>query len=375
MNSNNFNQDDFPFDDASMRMSHPRRIRAYMEEHVEGFKLMLGPEWPTLERALRSPDFTLASITSLAHELGLRRLSMFIEQTANNAASTELGGPISLLMGIRQFVAPCPHFLVDDTLLDMLVQTDMANDISVGTIKLPYQRMYLELGTKRVLGENIPNAETGDHILEGAYFESGLHPSRGQGLYLVITGSPLGKLNCMDDATLAVFISQSDPDASLVDVIHDSIAVATESAIQGGLRPPLEESVDPTLRSVVLLTKALLYISLPEARRQNMPELTQGLKDAERLKNPAKKAKALKKAAKLIDYIIIKPAPEHEKVFSAGGGAQSGHRKVHWRRGHYRMHRHGVGLKEVKLLFIAPTLVGAEGAGAAEDAPKNYVVR
>ena len=33
--------------------------------------------------------------------------------------------------------------------------------------------------------------------------------------------------------------------------------------------------------------------------------------------------------------------------------------RTHWRRGHWRIQRHGTGRKEIKLLFIDPTLINA----------------
>ena len=62
-------------------------------------------------------------------------------------------------------------------------------------------------------------------------------------------------------------------------------------------------------------------------------------------------ARALKDGARWIEFCGYRA--EQTVHPAAGGGVPA-----HWRRGHWRHHRHGKGLTETKLLWIRPTMVG-----------------
>lgn len=62
-------------------------------------------------------------------------------------------------------------------------------------------------------------------------------------------------------------------------------------------------------------------------------------------------ARALKDGARWIEFCGYRA--EQTVRPAAGGGVPA-----HWRRGHWRHHRHGKGLTETKLLWIRPTMVG-----------------
>ena len=363
-----------PRDETSMRLSHPQRVRAFMNDDLDDFAKVLGAEWPVLRQALEDPQFCLARASCLAEEKGLLLFSRFLRASARTDGATEYGGSAAFLVGLRQHTAPGPHFLVDDDLVELLQHTDLAEDVPLSMLKLPYRRMYLELGGHRDLDLTIANALSGDHILEGAYLEQADDLERGPGLYIVLTGSPLGKEHVMDDATQAVFLSTAQPDKPLAEALRDALSQAHATALRDRLNLPPEGTFTSVLQALILLTKALLYVTLPEARRTTVDERTQALQLAARLKNPAKRARAQRRAERLQDCVLVQ-APASWQKGPAGSAADAAHlrqlRRGHWRRGHYRMQAHGQAWSQRKLIFISPTLVGSREAAR----PADYLVR
>lgn len=353
-------------------LAHPYRIQKFTAEFPKQYRMLLGEkEWAPLEAAFHSDDFILANITLLCREKGMHRTEGLIGIAAWTPGSTEVGGAMPMLAGLRHLVAPYRIFRVDDDLVDLLNLTDVAEDIPVSMLKMPFQRCYVELGTKRETGFFVRNEESGMHALEGAYLEVGEHPLRGRGLYVMFTGSPLGKSNVLDDATSSIFLSLKDPERLIQDELRDALNEATTAALEAGLRAPLRD--DGAEQNIQLICKALLYIGMPDIRKTVSLKRTELKAQVERLKSPGKRAKAERQLQRVSDEIWIHaPAGQltpAQAAVSSGAGVTP-----HWRRGHYRNQRYGAQLAFTKLVFIAPVLVNGSGADAAASSTKNYRV-
>lgn len=272
---------------------------------------------------------------------------------------------------LRQRVKPAPHFVIDDALVKLLEHTDIAEDIPLSTFNQPFKRFYVEMGKTRTCSCTIPNALSGDHILEGAYVERGQHID-GEFIYIVMTGSPVGKNDATDDATLSIALPISDISRPIPEVIVEAYRRARSEAEPAGMALSPESWTADTLKAILLLVKALLYIGMPGTRRAFHPEHTTALKALQSLKSTAKRAKASRRANRTYDYILIGPQSEHQT--SADGVASAGAQvRTHWRRGHYRMQAHGQQQALRKLIFIEPVLVGAS-KGEAPAAANYHVV-
>lgn len=357
-------------DSAVSRLPHPARLAATQAHLPEMLQKMLGSEWSVVFRELSDTSATLPE--ALRRMTAGRKLPVFTSLFLASAAmpgGTEQGGPVGAMAYLRQHIKPAPHFRLDDALVGMLEQTDIAEDIPLSMFTLPFQRFYIEMGETRSCSCTIPNELSGDHILEGAYIERGLHAD-GEFLYVVLTGSPLGKADANDDATVGVALPLGNPEKPLSLAIMDAIQSSRNSAKPMGYRLSPESWSGDILKAMLLLAKALLYIGLSDTRRELHAERTQAEKAIQGLKSPAKQGKARRRAAKVYDYIRIAPQEVHRQVARAmATGASPG---AHWRRGHLRMQAHGPQMSLRKLILLQPMLVGAT---AGETAPhRTYKV-
>ncbi len=363
----------FPSDRQSCLLPHPLRAQAYLDPFVDFIEKGVGAaEWSVIRRAFESDQFVLSNLPQLIDEQRLWRFKGFVETAAHAPGSTELGGAMATLVGVRHLVSPYRLFRVEDRLVELLAHTDMDADIPVSFLQLPFPRCYIELGQRRDIEAWVPNDVSGLHVLEGAYFEQGVHPARGRGLYVLLTGSPLGKRDCMDDATHAVFLSIEDPDLPLSQALENAFATALEQSQLGGYTLPTREYLTQSLHNLQWLVKALLYIGLPDARTSLHMDRTEALKQLAGLKSPGKRAKALRRLSKVSDVIYVH-APAMQGAPSGGTSEDAATRASHWRRGHYRRQAHGPAMSLRKLIFVAPMWVG-EGADHAAPV-KSYSVR
>lgn len=192
------------------QLAHPLRVAAVQPEMPQYMREILGPHtWAALSHALRtSARHTGALVDELVNQADHPRLAQFIEVSSRMGAGTELGNAYAGLLALRQMLAPQPYFVLDDALVTMLEHTDLADDIPLSMLALPFPRFYVEFGRTRTIGLRLPNVATGEHVLEGAYVEAGTNPEFGDGLYVMLTGSPLGKSGPLDDATQGVYLAE-----------------------------------------------------------------------------------------------------------------------------------------------------------------------
>lgn len=358
---------------ADYYLSHPYRAQKLLGEHSELILGMLGPrESKLLQDSFRDESFLLPAVELITRTKNMPALLSFLEASAFAPGSTEMGGAMPVLFAMRHIHAPYRIFRLEDGLTELLDATDVAEDIPLDFLKMPFNRFYLELGTKRSIPYVVPNDMSGDHVLEGAYFEQGVHPEFGKGLYVLMTGSPLGKSGTEDDATQGIFLPLENTDGM---TLHNAIGTAydraTAAARDAGLILPMGQ--DDSQRNMVLLCKALLYISMPEVRRTVNLKFTELQKRLMAVKSSAKQAKLLRKEGRVADEILIH-APA---AVPGGAGAGAGGDGVApaWRRGHFKNQPHGPQWSLRKLIFVAPYLIHANAEGDAGPAPKNYAVR
>ena len=369
------NLESLPKDLTSMRLAHPFRTQAFSGQGPELLRRLTGEkEWAKFVTILRDESILAGAMVEAIQKRGLRTLEQLVYASTQATGSTELGGAMPFLVALRHQEMPYPIFRVEDALVDILTKTDISDDICVSMLPLPYPRLYVELGQSRTLKEVLSNVDSGQHILEGAYIEKGMDARRGEGYYIMLTGSPLGKENVMDDATLAFFLPTATGDERLQDVLLKSVQHANQEALAKGLRQTPVEWTDECFRCLLLLIKALLYISLPETRRQLHPERTEALKELQRIKSSAKRAKAERRLGKLSDFVLVKAALAHEKAFSETATREGGV-KPHWRRAHYRMQAHGPHMSLRKLIFVTEMLVGVGDHPDDKTPVRDYVVR
>lgn len=334
---------------------------------------MLGDEWPLVERYLKEEKWVLSEVGfRLTSENDMPLFKALVRELSGMAGNTEQGGVYAILSWLRYRLVRFTHFKFDDKLVEMLENTDLDDDVPVSYLLPPYSFIYLELGVGRNLQTFILNEATGEHILEGAYVERGYHRECGDCLYITLTGSPLGKSNATDDATMSVLLPLTDLNAPLSKVLHDAFMNQRDEVRRLGLKQSAEESVAVTLEALKLVTKALLYLGLPEARKVLHAERSELEKAGRLLKSSAKRAKLERKIAKAYDYVLVEAGSSERKPSGTGEAHRS--LKTHWRRGHYRMQAHGPQNSLRKMLFIKPMLISGDVVGEPER-PSTYRVK
>lgn len=280
-------------------------------------------------------------------------------QIANRmAGGTEVGNSYSTLLFLRHALHPQPYFVIEDKLVAMLEETDIAEDVSTGMLQVPFPRFFLEFGKERKTSLRLSNTLSGQHILEGAYVERGRNSSGIEGIFVLLTGSPLGKEHAMDDATHSFFLPLDKPDVSVRDALRDSFERGRKFSLEHNLRLTPDDSFEQAVENVLFLLKILLYIGLPEARREVHKEKTNWTKATSSLQSKAKKAKAEKRGRSLVDHIrIYAPAPRLQPESGTGDGRTV---KTHWRRRHFREQAYGPQRSQRKVVLIDWTLVNAD---------------
>lgn len=358
---------------AIMRLAHPVRCAAAEPRMVSSIHKMLPPRATTaLEQAFaQSQRMTSNILASFLGHPDFEALSGLVKATSRLPGGSELGNLYASLLLWRHHAAPQPYFRIDDALCAMLHATDLDDDIPVEAIKAPYPRAFIEFGARRDLPLHILNDLSGRHVLEGAYIEAGERNAEESGIYIMLTGSPLGKRNALDDAIHAVFLP-TNKGFTLKKALEWSFSEGRRLSEQHGLVVSNPACQEPTLECLNFLVKVLLYIGLPEARRSIHPEKTHWVASHSGLKSTAKVAKAQRRARLLTDYILITASTDAQRTAHEldreGRSVRS-----HWRRGHYRMQAHGVQMSLRKVVFIAPTLVNPDQIGASAAAPSYRV--
>lgn len=355
-----------------LRMAHPYRAIAAMRlERFDEFYRVLPPMTSKFLLDMFESELSLPQIQGhLLVDPRAGQLRELMDMANAMPSATGSGGSAPVFAAMRQSHAPAPYFLIEDDLLELLEHTDISEDVPVGHLHMPFSRVFLEFGKRRAGLPCVPNAQTGMHVLESAYLEMADDPEFGKHLSVLFVGSPVGHLNIGDDATLNMALPMDDPARTLQDANEIAFTLMTQSSHFAGYNVPPASWLEATKALMRLLVKVLLYIGLPNVRREVHNDRKELLEQLKRLKSPGKQAKLQRKLAKAADYVVIK-APSVEQGSGTSYGETGRSVKSHWRRGHLRTQRHGPQLTLSKTVFIAPTLVGLSDARPAG----NYVVR
>jgi len=326
------------------------------------------------------------------HVPGLRELAM---QHVGLPGSTNIGSFVLTLNRARLRARGDPLFQVTAPLQAQLAETDLQAGLPVCFFRSPYPTVYLEFARPNPL--RVPHRLTGLHECEGAYIGAyqlpphhevhvqparrrvlGLDPTRPTRIIeLVITGSPAGKANVLDDASqdLVLFVQDENEDLSAVLARHIAFFSTPAAYTLPGMMPidPAEVArVEPVIHE---LAKVLLYLNLADAEQTPWPERSDL---ARRLRQFGTKlsAKRRERLARAYDRIIIGPRVESaaEPPPDVADPAAPHTVRPHWRRGHFRRIRYGEGFSESRLGWIRPVLVNAALAFGPVR-PQPYEVR
>lgn len=376
------------------KLPHPVRVDVALEQPAEQF--MLGPTGlleglrPYLTDETATTEWILNSVPGM-HQLAMVSLGA--------PGSFNLGTFVLMLARARLRAHGDPILQVAAPLQTQLAATDLAAQLPVRFFRCPYPAVYVELARPSPL--RIINRDSGLHEVEGAYVTTHRIPRNGRlnekpdrvralrldparetrVLELVITGSPVGKDNVLDDASQDIVLYIQDEDESLSALLARHTAYYRSAWIthQPGFVLPEADEVTRAGEVIDLLAKILLYLNLAEAEQVRVSERS----DLERRLRGLGPKKAKRLGRQLViayDRILIgSRIATHQDTGSASdqdepGQASAHHLRPHWRRGHFRRIRYGEGLTESRLGWIQPVLVNASDALGCVNT-KPYHVR
>lgn len=367
-------------DPRLMRLPHPIRVDAAAGSPFDTALLanlgLLAAVRPYLTDAATPTEWIIN------HVPGMRQLAM---AHLGLPGATNLGVFMLVMTRARLRAHGDPMLEVSAPLQALLAQTDVQHGLPVRFFRSPQTLFYLVLARPNPL--RVPHRLSGLHECEGAYIgtyalpphhELLAHPRRTQALgldpakptraiELLITGSPVGKANVLDDASqdFLLLIQDEDEDLGAVLARHIAFFTTPEASYHGA--GPVDPGEVAMIQPVVgELAKVLLYLNLAEAERT--PRLER--RDLERRLRRFGKltAKRRERLAGAYDRILIGPpamgatpaATGADAATDAGGPTRTV--RPHWRRGHFRRIPYGEGLRETRIGWIRPTLVKAAEA-------------
>ncbi|WP_295882789.1 hypothetical protein [uncultured Thiohalocapsa sp.] len=385
-----------PPDSQLMSLPHPVRVDAAvgrpMEDvvlHNDDLRERLGPHLASDEV---STEWIINNVP------GMLELTM---ASVGTPAGLNAGLVMLMLARGRLRAQGDPMLQVAESLHAQLAATDLGSGLPAGFFRSPYPMVYIELA--RPSGLQIFNRASGLHEVEGAYIGSYRIPPhseqhKGAGrvehlgldiaretrvMELTITGSPVGKDNPLDDASVDISLFIQDDDACLETLLERHIAYYRSSAVnaQPGFQIPEQTETDLAAAVIRQLAKVLLYLNLPDVEQAPLPERSR-LEQRLRGLGPKKAARIKRRMATAYDRIVIgpslrtnldaDPAQEPPQDPTQNGTARSV--RPHWRRGHFRRIRYGEQLSESRLGWIRPVLVNREDAFGTVKA-KPYLMR
>ena len=377
-------------DPAIMRLPHPVRIDTALGEPIETFMLKETGIFDAVQPYLADEGTSTEWIVNRVP--GMRELAL---ASVGAPASLNMGVLMLMLSRARLRAHGDPILQVAPALQAQLAETDLGAGLPARFFRCPYPIVYIQFA--RPSGLEIRNRASGLHEVEGVYVGNyqvppsldreepagraqvlGLDPARvTRVMELTITGSPIGKRNALDDASVDISLFIQDEDACLSTLLDRHMDYYRSPAVtaQPGFEVPASDDMALAGQVIFHLAKVLLYLNLPEAHQEPLPERSAL---ARRLRGLGKKkaARIARRMATAYDRIIIGPRVEVERedAADAAGGDPDRSPRPHWRRGHFRRIRYGEGFGESRLGWIRPVLVNASRAFGAVNA-KPYVVR
>ena len=247
-------------------------------------------------------------------------------------------------------------------LLDLLAHTDV-DDVRYSDIKYPYRHFYLSF---RELGADIDNTFYNlKNGLDGAYIEFYDRPTE-DNAWLSISICGFHKEN--SDKILKDWLNTPEYQMRFglgfkkkeqtikeaLDFLLDQMKVSNE------VEPELIlDSINFLKKYLNLIVNCLCYLSL-ETRKidKNLPSDTpQHLTDKINKAESKHQKEIAAQEIKRLNYTYINfVGEEFRKNETIKGDASIG-LSPHFRRGHFRRQKHGVGLSETKIIWIKPTIV------------------
>lgn len=370
------------FDPAILRLPHP--VRVPRVEALAGLDQDADTILATLIRGYRLPPANASRVLEMIRDPGIApfelsaSMAKIMGPLRVDPSTTNLGELDGAIVTWRNRLMPVPIFQTRDSLEESLASTALGARLEARFFRLPMPRLYIECGETRSSPLVIHNDASGTHVLEGAYLDEHrrLNPATGETVRVIsvmLTGSPIGKRNPLDDAYYTMILNVLDESMSIADLLQNTFTNGCRSErfpAWARLRRFDAHHEAAMLAAIEHLAKILLYLNCSNARTQLSPEYSELQREASRIRSSSKRAKAERRASRTYDRILV-GAPAGPRP--GAGSEETGRRlATHLRRGHFHTVRFGPGKQDSKLDFYESVVVNP--AGLDVPAPRNYSV-
>lgn len=365
--------------DITYKLPHPVRINC--TEFGERNSAIVDEIYNTIFKSLDIENCSIDFLTNLATKERPDIFNLYRE----TCATDHLAGIIlSSTIYPYKFRNQHGNILTTSNLIDQLLeQTEIGDDIPISYLRPPFKNCYIEFTEDRSSSLKVFNEQTQEHILEGVYIsETQIEPKTKEMdryttsslvdtskplriLDLMFTGSPLGKSHNTDDALRIQGFYIQDGSST----IKEELKRVEEKY---GADEDFTGDISYLSETLNHMAKVLLFINCKQYRDTAFNERKEMRKKIDSLKALPKIRKYEDKIRKTYDRIIIKP--DDNIIYESRPGHNHSKdvqpKKIHWRKGHFRMQPYGLGAAKRKVIFIEPTIVGGVFANK-----KSYTVK
>lgn len=346
---------------AMMALPHPVRIAAVPGAGAPN--LVMTASDPRHQKKLASllrEGLSTNGIFQTLSDLNDARLFGFLG-LGMQAGSFGNGPAGGMFQSARYELAGGRLYSFSDELVDILADTDLG-DVPLEELKLPHKNVYLQLGLNRLQSRfRLVNPESGLHALEGAYVSETTGLDGRPRLEVTFTGSPVGHTELLDDTVEWVSVLV-EPNITAKEAALKSFLIS-EAGVEFPGEAELRARAEYLGPILELVSKAILFIGMPQARIGSSNAGTVARQALARAVSGAHRRKAQKAAALAYDCILVDaPAPTPEEALQI---ERHGAIAAHWRQAHFRHQRHGPQLSLSKVIWIPRTLINADQIGRA----------
>jgi hypothetical protein len=251
--------------------------------------------------------------------------------------------PIAMLTTAALMFWARPHAILEatDALENLLVNSDLGDDLPVGLIRPPVPACYIKFGQafQDAVFTTPHHQSLGKNRLQGVYVFEAVR--KGQRALTFVPIFEFDKYSQVSAAILPMLID--DEEESAKQCIDDAIAL--ENA------PSLLEHYQSVVQ---ICTKVFLYMNASQSMQLDDQSYTLAEKQLSNY-GPKKFAKRRQQIAHLYDRILVGP-----QTLAQLEGDEHSEVSPHMRRGHFRLQPHGPQQSLRKVIFIAPTWIRAD---------------
>lgn len=269
-------------------------------------------------------------------------------------------------------------FDLHDSLVEMLAQTDLG-ECTLETWNAPYEAFYVRFGKQESM--SLPFDGDEREYLDGAFVARTPYDETGYRLKIAFTTVKETGKGVMLPGYFIDFqpreLKLTVPEAidaalkrKLAEYDEDDAGGSEQiRAINSYRRQESEDSAELLKSGATLLVNALFYL---EGMGSSSPEPGPGRdtppdRVARWHQMDSKRRRKEASALSADSYAIVRLVGS--EVTDGVGRGTHGSLRTHWRRGHWRLQRHGEGLSQSKRIWIKPVMVGSDQGASQTPLP------